>query len=64
MTKLTRTIALIAALGAIAPAAANAANFGNTHDQLVQKINNAYGTQFKTGNTAGQTAPAEAQHNN
>ncbi len=60
MTKLTRTIALIAALGAIAPAAASAANIGSAHDQLVQKINNAYGTQFKTSHTA----PAEAQHNN
>jgi hypothetical protein len=63
MNKLTRTIALIAALGAIAPVAANAATFGNTHDQLVQKINNAYGTQFKTGHAAPAT-PAQAPRAN
>ena len=63
MNKLTRAIALIAALGAFAPVAANAATFGNTHDQLVQKINNAYGTQFKTSHAAPAT-PAQAPRAN
>lgn len=58
MKTMTRTIALLAALGALAPMTANAATFLNSHDQLVNKINNAYGTQFKThaqqsDNTAG-----------
>lgn len=60
MKTMTRTIALVAALGAIAPATANAGSLFNTHAQLVQKINNAYGTQFKTH---GQTDQSRAARN-
>lgn len=60
MKTMTRTLALVAALGALAPMTANAASFFNSHDQLVQKINNAYGTQFKTNANAANVANTQA----
>jgi len=47
-TKMTAIAVLAAALGLSMPLIAQAAPSPTQHDQLVQKINNAYGTQFST----------------
>lgn len=67
MKTFTRTVALVAALGVLAPMTASAAGFFNTHDELVQKINKAYGTQFKThthmqSNGIATSQAAKARH--
>lgn len=59
MRNLARVITIFTAFGALAPMAANASGFLTPHNQLVQEINNAYGTQF---NVPGQPAtPAQGQ---
>lgn len=58
MTKITKTIALLAGFAAFAPLAANAAPFFTPHDQLVREINHAYGTQFKTQSRIAPVATA------
>ncbi|MBW4037233.1 MULTISPECIES: hypothetical protein [Acidiphilium] len=48
MNKMTTITVLAVALGLAMPLIAQAAPSPTHHDQLVQKINNAYGTQFAT----------------
>jgi hypothetical protein len=56
MTRLTTIAVLAATLGLAMPLIAQAAPSPTQHDQLVQKINNAYGTQFPTS-APSVTAP-------
>ncbi|HQT83515.1 MAG: hypothetical protein B7Z58_02465 [Acidiphilium sp. 37-64-53] len=56
MTKMTFIAVVAATLSLATPLIAQAAPSPTQHDQLVQKINNAYGTQFAT-NAPSVTAP-------
>jgi hypothetical protein len=56
MTKMTAIAVFSAILGLAMPLIAQAAPSPTQHDQLVQKINNAYGTQFPTS-APSATAP-------
>jgi hypothetical protein len=48
MNKMTTLAVLAVTLSLAMPLIAQAAPSSTQHDQLVQKINNAYGTQFAT----------------
>jgi predicted PurR-regulated permease PerM len=59
MRKFAVLMTVLASVGAFAPVAANAASFFTPHAQLVQEINNAYGTQFNVPNHHLTTATAQ-----
>ncbi|OZB26676.1 MULTISPECIES: hypothetical protein [unclassified Acidiphilium] len=60
MTKMTAIAVFAATLGLSMPLIAQAAPSPTQHDQLVQKINNAYGTQFPTS-APSVTAPGPSR---
>ncbi len=61
MTKFATAAALIAVLGIAMPIIAQATPTTAQHDQLVQKINNAYGTQFRVHTSSVNTAASDSQ---
>lgn len=61
MTKFTTAAALIAALGIVMPIITQAAPTTTQHDQLVHKINNAYGTQFWVHTSPVNAAASDRQ---
>lgn len=59
MKNISRAVALLASVAVFAPVAGQAASLFTPSAKLVQKINNAYGTQFTA---PGVTAPVATAH--